>query len=260
MPILIISVISIVVNIWFFLKILIPNKSLEPKKIKFILKKIGLALKIENSKTFFYYFYLFIFQLAFILIITMGFTISLHLMPDSITSWIEIIGILSIMFSIYLFLFGIFVSLLKFLIHSILIVNKLISFSEEDNKKIVTQIVLGVITITILPLLLFAIMYGMAISITNFFDSFTEGFSNNDLSFIEDLFNFKHLYYSIAISYSLPSDGMIYAIQLEMNKNQLLKIIPSIQVIIQKLLDIFLLGYIATILTKFIQKLQNNDK
>lgn len=158
--------------------------------------------------------------------------------------WVENTVVILLLICFYLVPLILLILGSKFLFKSVYLVNKKVKIKE--NVKIITTILFGIIFITIFPSAFFTFIYGSVMSFTNLPNSFL------------NILDINILYYSIAVSFSLPSDEVINMVQSEMSKQEWLKIIPSIQVVLQKLIDIFLLGYIAAILTEVIKKLSKN--
>src|SRR5690625_4172803 len=233
-------------------------------------KSIPMFKKISND--FFYSFVIFAF-LLFFLIIIMSITQLFILFLKFVDNVILLLYIISFIFILFIFFFFfisflsiisfslILILLLYFLItylikNTLFIVNTVILLKNKKTKNYKSQIsliILAVISIIILPILTFAFYYSSLISFAEIPESSE---SYDDITFID------YIYYSTTVSHSLslPDDNVSNTIQEKINKNNLMKIIPSFQVISQKLIDIFFLGFIATIITNVFWKSLNNNK
>lgn len=272
----ILLIISIIVSFWLFLRILLPEKTSALKNIFKILgfKKTFLVLKnnlypklqksvqafekfistLKNniSKTTLDSLKIFGIQFVFLFFINLIMLIFIEFKPITLPEKFEKAAIILILISIYLLPLGMLIYNIKLLFRSVYMVNKYINVSTKGKIRpfFSLLILMRILLILITPIISFAIIYGVSRSIIDFPIEYG----------IEKIFGLENIYYSIAISYSLPSDNIIELIQAEMDKKTWLKIIPSIQVIFQKIIDVFLLGYIATILITFIQNSQKNNK
>src|SRR5690625_5105784 len=213
-------------------------------------KSIPMFKKISND--FFYSFVIFAFLLFFLIIIM---SITQLFIPFSkfVDSVIIILSIISVALILILVLYFLIMYLIK---NTLFIVNTVILLKNKKTKNYKSQIsliILAVISIIILPILTFAFYYSSLISFAEIPESSE---SYDDITFID------YIYYSTTVSrsLSLPDDNVSNTIQEKINKNNLMKIIPSFQVISQKLIDIFFLGFISTIITNIFWKSLNNNK
>src|SRR5690625_1291181 len=213
-------------------------------------KSIPMFKKISND--FFYSFVIFAFLLFFLIIIM---SITQLFIPFSkfVDNVIIILSIISFSLILILVLYFLITYLIK---NTLFIVNTVILLKNKKTKNYKSQIsliILAVISIIILPILTFAFYYSSLISFAEIPESSE---SCDDITFID------YIYYSTTVSHSLslPDDNVSNTIQEKINKNNLMKIIPSFQVISQKLIDIFFLGFIATIITNVFWKSLNNNK
>src|SRR5699024_5947364 len=191
-----------------------------------------------------YYIRIFIFYFLFLYII-LGY--SIVMLPDNLTRWIEVTTIILAMICFYLVPVIVFSIGLKGLVGVVYLVNENVNYLDgykkierKEMKRIIGLLITGILLIAIAPSLLFWLIYGTTISITKLPDT------------LDYIFKLKYAYYSIAIRYSLPSDEIIKVVQSEINEHKWMPMIPAIQAVLQKLVDIFLLGYIASMLTKVI--------
>lgn len=196
-----------------------------------------------------YYIRIFIFYCLFLYLIL---EYSIVILPDNLARWIEVTIMILAMICFYLLPVIVFSIGLKGLVGVVYLVNENVNYLDrykkmesKDMKRIIGLLITCILLIPIAPSFLFWLIYGTTISITKLPD--TLGY----------IFQLKYVYYSIAISYSLPSDEIIKVVQSEKNEHKWKPIIPAIQAVLQKLVDIFLLGYIASMLTKVIHNLQN---
>lgn len=225
--------ITTLISLFLFLVILWPkNKCLVPKKIL-------LAPIIKHLPTYGFNLSVFITQFIFLFIILI---ISPYFISNSDPEKFEDISILLIHINMYLIPLSLLVTGSKFLFERICKGIKDINRLTKDTKEfkyIITSIFLTIFLIMTLPAAFFGVIYGLLISFATYPSNF------------EEIFSLDSLYYSMAISYSLPIDT-------SMSKIAEVKILPIVQVIIQKFIDIFLLGYIATVLTQVIYKFKKN--
>src|SRR5699024_1713194 len=109
----------------------------------------------------------------------------------------------------------------------------------KKEKKLYIESIISIIGIATLPTISFFIIYGTTNSITHLPDEFP------------GVLKWEYLYYSISVSYPLPNDEVISFIQ---NESNWVKVVSSMQAIVQKLIEIFLLGSIATLIINYAQK------
>lgn len=188
--------------------------------------------------------------------------VSIKLTNHFLPLWIEITVISLAMLSLLLIPIALITLLFKLAFHCIKYINALTDHlheifkcsnkDEEVNFKKIRILALkmlsNIIFIMLFPVFIFTLIYGIAIS-------FTELYKSN---FSISLFNKEYFYLALDISY--PSSSNTNDVQdniFNRGNYSWANLIMTVQVIFQKLIEIFVLGYVVSAIVKVIETIPN---